>query len=177
MNNGYIEVLAPEHPASRKSGWIYEHRLRAAEILGRPLKKEEAVHHVDENKTNNSLENLWVFATTGDHSRFHITGVAIKGEDGVYRCPPESARKLQKTNSCKECGVACVKTYCSSRCSQIANRVVPRPNREELSALIDSMSISSVGRRCGVNGNTVRKWANQYGIDWRSIRSAKRGSK
>jgi hypothetical protein len=39
--------------------------------LGRLLSKDEVVHHHDENPTNNDVANLWVFPTTGDHSRYH----------------------------------------------------------------------------------------------------------
>jgi hypothetical protein len=38
--------------------------------LGRPLKKGEIVHHIDENKSNNSPENLMVM-TQSQHIEMH----------------------------------------------------------------------------------------------------------
>ncbi len=40
--------------------WAYEHRLVAEKMVGRKLKKGEIVHHKDENKQNNSPNNLEV---------------------------------------------------------------------------------------------------------------------
>ena len=42
------------------------------EKLGRPLQKGEVVHHIDEDKTNDSPENLQLFPTKGAHTRYHV---------------------------------------------------------------------------------------------------------
>ena len=47
------------------------HRVIVEQLLGRPLTSEEVIHHRDGNRYNNILENLVVFPTVGDHSRFH----------------------------------------------------------------------------------------------------------
>ena len=44
-NHGHLLVLRPDHPDARKSGYIYEHRLRATEALGKPLPENVVVHH------------------------------------------------------------------------------------------------------------------------------------
>lgn len=49
---------------------VYEHRYVAETFLGRPLQKEEHVHHIDRVKSNNSPENLLILDTT-DHNRLH----------------------------------------------------------------------------------------------------------
>lgn len=46
----------------RKRGGRHEHRLVAEEMLGRPLRKGEIVHHIDHNKLNNKPENLQVMS-------------------------------------------------------------------------------------------------------------------
>lgn len=51
----------------------YEHRIVAEKMLGRPLKKNEIVHHKDENKRNNSPDNI-VVMTRRDHMKEHHTG-------------------------------------------------------------------------------------------------------
>lgn len=42
------------------TGSLLEHRLVAAQKIGRPLTKDEVVHHLDGNKTNNDPGNLEV---------------------------------------------------------------------------------------------------------------------
>lgn len=47
------------------------HRVVAERKLGRRLKPEEVVHHMDFNKRNNDPENLMIFASSYDHMRYH----------------------------------------------------------------------------------------------------------
>jgi hypothetical protein len=57
---GYVWVKAPEdHPnAKGKPGWIMEHVLVMSELLGRPLRTGEQVHHKNNIKSDNRPENL-----------------------------------------------------------------------------------------------------------------------
>lgn len=71
--NGYVDLLKPEHPNSRKSGYIAEHRYVMSQHIGRPLRKDEIVHHINENKSDNRIENLQIM-TTEEHTRLHTKG-------------------------------------------------------------------------------------------------------
>ncbi len=51
--------------------WIAEHRLVIEEKIKRPLTSKETVHHLDEVKTNNRIENLMLFPTQRAHASFH----------------------------------------------------------------------------------------------------------
>lgn len=55
---GYRYVMKPDHPQATKSGYVMEHRLIMEKHLKRILGKDEDVHHINGNKTDNRLENL-----------------------------------------------------------------------------------------------------------------------
>ena len=67
---GYVLVLCPGHPGATKNGYVYEHRLVMESALGRLLRSDELVHHVNERKDDNRLENL-VLLQPGEHQRVH----------------------------------------------------------------------------------------------------------
>ena len=54
------------------------HILLMEEILGRPLKENEVVHHINEDKRDNRPENLQVL-DRGKHTSLHKQGVAVSG--------------------------------------------------------------------------------------------------
>lgn len=57
--------------------YILVHTLILQTILNRNLDEKETVHHIDENKSNNSPYNLIIFKTRGDHARFHLKQSAL----------------------------------------------------------------------------------------------------
>ncbi len=74
--NGYIIIRVSSHPKANKRGDVYEHRLVMEKKIGRYLEKEEVVHHINGDKTDNRPENLKLFATTNEHTTFHL----LKGD-------------------------------------------------------------------------------------------------
>ena len=66
----YRYVVVPGHPMADSRGRVLEHRYVMAEHLGRVLRRDEFVHHENENKLDNRLENLKVMSP-GEHSRLH----------------------------------------------------------------------------------------------------------
>jgi len=63
-SNGYIFRV-------RNGKYYPEHRIVAATILKRGLKKDEVIHHIDKNRINNKPENLYVFPSQKEHKAYH----------------------------------------------------------------------------------------------------------
>lgn len=72
--DGYVMILAPDHPSVTKAGYVREHRLVMEAHLGRYLTRDEVVHHRNGNTLDNRLENLELFACNADHLRVELTG-------------------------------------------------------------------------------------------------------
>lgn len=60
----------------RKRNGRHEHRIVAEEKLGRPLTRDEVVHHIDHDHLNNHPDNLAV-VSRAEHMRLH--GIGIPG--------------------------------------------------------------------------------------------------
>jgi len=78
QGNGYKAILIDnkEHPRYRNTkggGYIMEHILIMEENLGRYLEKNELIHHIDKNKLNNNINNLYIFKgkTLSDSKKQH----------------------------------------------------------------------------------------------------------
>lgn len=80
----YKYCCVPDHPNKYKNGCLDEHRIIAEQKIGRYLRYGEIVHHIDENKFNNSINNLIVFKDNKNHARYHKTGVLEESEEKKY---------------------------------------------------------------------------------------------
>ena len=126
-------------------------------MLGRELNPGEVVHHKDEDKKNNSLDNLMVFKTLADHSAYHA-GCKIHIENDVYvadekldnTCPICGKQKFEYANMCLQC-------YKEDKAKNI-------PTKDVLMSLISKYSFCEIGRMFNVSDNAVRKWCKKYGL-------------
>jgi hypothetical protein len=67
---GYILIKVPEHPKNFK-GFYYEHRLIIEKQLNRILDDWETIHHINEDKTDNRLINLFLCSRI-EHNKAHV---------------------------------------------------------------------------------------------------------
>lgn len=70
IHDGYVHIKKPGHHRADLNGYVPEHILVAEEKTGRKIKKTEHVHHDNENRSDNSPENLIVM-TVSEHRRLH----------------------------------------------------------------------------------------------------------
>lgn len=66
----YLYAVVKEHPFCTKNGYVLLHRIIVENHLGRLLNKNEIVHHKNENKRDNRIENLKVLSSS-EHAKMH----------------------------------------------------------------------------------------------------------
>lgn len=68
---GYIIVRCEGHPRAKGKGqYVFEHVLIMEKYLGRYLRMDEVVHHINKIKNDNRIKNLQLL-TKSQHSSFH----------------------------------------------------------------------------------------------------------
>lgn len=67
----------PWHHRSNKKGYVFRYVIVAELKLRRPLRREEVVHHIDGDQSNDHPDNIMVLANQSEHARVH----------GVQRTP------------------------------------------------------------------------------------------
>ncbi len=150
---GYLYFCEVGHPlATGNAHRVLLHRHIVSEHLGRPLSKDEIVHHKDGNKLNNSIDNLEVMSQA-EHAKIHIT---------------KTGEHASCTKQCLNCGVdykgVASSSYCSRVCKdkhQIKNTEI---TKEVLQQLIDKrISWVAIGKLFGYSDNGIKKRAKALG--------------
>jgi HNH endonuclease len=70
-HTGYIYIYYKIHPNSDREGWIGEHRLVMENHLGRYLETFEHIHHINENRSDNRIENLELHTASTHYLEHH----------------------------------------------------------------------------------------------------------
>ncbi len=112
--DGYVLVYSPGHPYAYRN-FVLEHRLVMEKHVGRYLPPDELVHHKNENKSDNRIENLEL-TNSVDHAAHHFTG-----KEYPNRWQPKVDREtlvrlyVTENRSMAECGKAVGISYGSTR--------------------------------------------------------------
>jgi hypothetical protein len=170
--DGYIQY------SNDRSYTQNEHVRVAEKKLGRKLGKKEIVHHADEDKTNNSPENIIVLRSAGDHTRIHakIPVEVFQTSDGScvvvkqQRECPHCLRLFEPDNNRD--------VHCSLLC-YTAEKAKNIPSAEELKQLVWSKPTTQVAKDFNVSDNAIINWCEKYGIAkpprgfWRLVETGK----
>lgn len=70
-SEGYVCIYNPNHPFHSIRKYVYEHRLVMEKKIGRYIKHEERIHHINEIKDDNRIENLYLCKNISDHAKLH----------------------------------------------------------------------------------------------------------
>jgi hypothetical protein len=149
LENGYEYVYMPTNPMAKSNGCVFVHRLVMSEKIGRPLTKDEHVHHIDGNKLNNNIENL-MLVTRSEHTKIEQ---ALKGnfrED--FYCSKCGIKTFEKTRT----GL-CYVCYCES--TRLFN-----PTKEELEQLVWQMPTTKLAKLYGVSDSAIGNRCKILGI-------------
>jgi len=98
---GYIEVNI-SHP-SAVNGWMLKHRMVVENHIQRFLTDEEVVHHINEIKNDNRIENLFL-CSASEHSKIHRLGgyhkntskVKVRKERQTWTFPRDESGRFKK---------------------------------------------------------------------------------
>jgi hypothetical protein len=155
--NGYKTISMPNHPRVISPGYIYEHDYIMEKEMGRCLRDDEEVHHLDEDISNNDIDNLIVIYYK-HHQKLH--GFINRKNKGI----------IKEKKYCITCNKLLTTTtkYCSYECSDIGRRKYNHPTKEQLLEYLKSnLSIIKIGEKYGVTEALIRKWCYNYNLPYK----------
>lgn len=104
IENGYVALAGyRDHPNSRADGSIREHVLVMSQMLGRPLKDGEYVHHKNGDRQDNRPENLELVVESSHHAGQKATDLvehyasALSDEELLKAIGHDRVRRLANT--------------------------------------------------------------------------------
>lgn len=120
------------------------------------------VDHRDNDKSNNTVENLRVLCVFCHAMKTRVP------EKFIERCKEFDVEYVCKSY-CKVCKAECLKTLCGScKSASSKNRIsknkISWPDDDELLKLAQSMPLRTLGEKLGVSANSIKKRCKVRGI-------------
>lgn len=144
----YAYFLDKNHPlATGNSYRVYYHRHIMSMKLGRWVTSEEVVHHKDENRSNNSIDNLEL-TTNSEHARLHQTILV----DITCQC----CNTMFKPKDSDQ-------IYCSQKCASLARQKKSHNSFDKslLEKQIWELGFTQTGKIYGYSDTGIKKLAKK----------------
>lgn len=122
-DDGYVDIYDPKHPLARTDGYIFEHR-RMAYDAGLLINPADEVHHINEVRDDNRLDNFEVLSGA-EHAQKHVAQNGyIRNQYGEFplRAPERQPYRPKPVRDCGHCGQRIPDSlrrdarYCCSNC-------------------------------------------------------------
>lgn len=123
----YNYVYVPNHPFATKNGYVLEHRVVMENHLGRLLNSEEIVHHKNDCKKDNSIDNLQVMNRI-EYLRYH--GFLVGKRMVELKCPTCNKIFIKSRNKTSLVIKSKKLNFCSHKCSSEFNSLRKTTNME-----------------------------------------------
>ena len=88
IKSGYPATYAPDHPRRMNIPYVYDHILVMEKAIGRVPAKSEPIHHIDLDKKNCDINNLYLCKNHKEHGEAHASLERVAAElvkKGVIR--------------------------------------------------------------------------------------------
>lgn len=120
MKNKYHRILLGKDENGKKI-FIDEHRLIMELYIKRKLKRNEIVHHINKDKSDNRIENLTIM-TLSEHSKLHNLNRKLSLEQKEKISKKLKNRKSPTRNKDKEDIINIIDKYIELKCYRKVDR-------------------------------------------------------
>lgn len=94
-SNEYIYIHKPDHPYANSDGYVSEHVLVWVDYWKTDIPKDCMIHHIDENRQNNKIENL-MLVDHRIHTNIHKRPISKKTRQKMSASHKEAWKRRER---------------------------------------------------------------------------------